>query len=147
MAQKIDEESNCADLTIYRYSSAALAFLGDSVFELKIRSRIMDSFRGNADHLNKKSKNYTNAKTQARMADILKDALTDTELAVYKRGRNYKAPSMPKSCSAAQYRKATGLEALMGYLFLEKKDERINELLDLALTELKRRSEYSEEDE
>ena len=136
MAQKIEAENAADDLTVYRYSSASLAFLGDSVFELKIRSRIIDSFKGNADLLNKRSKDYTNARAQAQMADILKDSLTDTEFSVYKRGRNYKAPSVPKSCTVAQYRKATGLEALMGYLFLEGEDERINELIDLGVKEL-----------
>ena len=78
------------------------------------------------------------------MADILKDQLTETELSVYRRGRNYKAPSVPKSCTVAQYRKATGLEALMGYLFLEHKEERICQLLDTGIRQLDAQTQDSE---
>ena len=113
-------------------SSQALAFLGDSVFEINIRRRIVGECEGNAEELNKRSKALTNARTQARIADVLMDVLTEEELAVYKRGRNLKSLTAPKSCSISEYRRATGLEALMGYLYLEGRQERIGELIDTA---------------
>ena len=125
MAQEINE-----------YSSAALAFLGDSVFELNVRIRTVSGSKGNAARLNQASKALTNAKVQSQMADALKDILTEEEMAVYKRGRNYKAPSTPKSCTPGEYRKATGLEALMGYLHLKGEQERIEELINEGIKAL-----------
>lgn len=117
-------------------SSHALAFLGDSVFEIHIRRRIVQECEGNAQELNKRSKAFTNARTQARIADILTEVLTEEELAVYKRGRNLKSLTAPKSCSISEYRRATGLEALMGYLYLEERQERIEELIETAVKQI-----------
>ena len=114
---------------ISRYSSAALAFLGDSVFELNVRARIVMDSRGNAGTLNNMAKAYTSARSQARMSELIKDILTEEELSVYKRGRNYKAPSVPRSCTPSEYRKATGLEALFGYLYILGRQDRIDELI------------------
>ena len=127
MAQEID---------LNHTSSAALAFLGDSVFELFLRSHIVQAYEESADALNKRSKLFTNARAQAHMADFLQDRLTDDELAVYKRGRNHKSLNAPKSCSISEYRRATGLEALMGYLFLKGEEERIRELITAGIEAL-----------
>lgn len=113
--------------------SAALAFLGDSVFEVAVRSRIVRECEGNAEELNKRSKALTNAKAQARMADALMVRLTEEETAVYKRGRNLKSLTAPKSCTISEYRRATGLEALIGYLYLEERYERIGELVGTGI--------------
>ena len=114
-----------------KYSSLQLAFLGDAVYELAVRERALSEISGHVDKLNRYSKNLSNAVTQAQIADILtaEGLLTDEELAVYKRGRNARSPSVPRSCSPAQYRKATGLEALMAWLFLEGERDRIRQLL------------------
>lgn len=117
-------------------SSAALAFLGDSVFEINIRNRVVNECEGSADKLNIRSKALTNAKAQAKMADFLTEFMTEEEMAVFKRGRNLKSLSTPKSCSISEYRRATGLEALMGHLYLENRTDRINELIDKALDHL-----------
>ena len=119
-----------AEVTNYQMmSSPALAFLGDAVFELNIRAGLVREGDLQAEELNRQSKALTNAKSQAKMADQLQNILTAEELAVYKRGRNHKSVTAPKSCSISEYRRATGLEALMGYLFLEKKQQRIDELI------------------
>ena len=123
--------------TISTVSSAALAFLGDSVYEVQIRSRIVAECEGGAEELNKRSKALTNAKAQARLADHIMELLTEEELAVFKRGRNLKSLTAPKSCSISEYRRATGLEALMGYLFLEQKMERIGELLENGIAAIR----------
>ena len=122
-------------------SSAALAFLGDSVFELTIRTRIVRECEGNVQELNRRSKALTNARAQAQMAIHLLGQLTEEELAVYKRGRNLKSLTAPKSCSISEYRRATGLEALMGYLYLEGRESRIRELVDTAVTGISEQAE------
>ena len=116
-----------------RTGSAALAFLGDSVFEVAVRSRIVRECEGNAEELNKRSKALTNAKAQAQMAISLMEELTEEEMSVYKRGRNLKSLTAPKSCTISEYRRATGLEALIGYLYLEEKTERIAELVRIGI--------------
>ena len=112
-------------------SSLQLAFLGDAVYELYVREHVLDGISGHVDKLNKASKKLSMAVTQAKIADLLvkEDKLSEEELSVFKRGRNAKSASLPKSCTPAEYRKATGLEALMGHLFLADNKARIKELL------------------
>lgn len=117
-------------------SSPALAFLGDSVYELNIRAGLVRAGDLQAEELNRQSKALTNAKAQARMADRLQEIMTAEELAVYKRGRNHKSVTAPKSCTISEYRRATGLEALMGYLFLEGDQARIDELIRAGIEAL-----------
>ena len=121
------------DQQIKNISSAALAFLGDSVFEINIRNRIVNECEGSADELNKRSKSYTNARAQAQMAHALLESLTEEEITVYKRGRNIKSLTAPKSCSISEYRSATGLETLMGHLYLEGRQDRITELIGAGI--------------
>ena len=112
-------------------SSLQLAFLGDAVYELYVREHVLDGISGHVDKLNKASKKLSMAVTQAKIADLLvkEEKLSEEELSVFKRGRNAKSASLPKSCTPAEYRKATGLEALMGHLFLAENKARIKELL------------------
>ena len=117
-------------------SSLQLAFLGDAVYELYVREHVLDGISGHVDKLNKASKKLSMAVTQAKIADLLvkEEKLSEEELSVFKRGRNAKSASLPKSCTPAEYRKATGLEALMGYLFLTDQKDRINELLSYGIS-------------
>lgn len=117
-------------------SSPALAFLGDSVYELNIRAGLVRAGDLQAEELNRQSKALTNARAQARMADRLQEMMTAEELAVYKRGRNHKSVTAPKSCTISEYRRATGLEALMGFLFLEGDQARIDELIRAGIEAL-----------
>lgn len=121
-----------------KYSSLQLAFLGDAVYELAIRRLALQENLGHVDKLNRFTKKRAMAVTQAAIADFFaeEEVLTEEEAAVYKRGRNAKSASLPKSCTPAQYRKATGVEALFGFLFLEDKQARIDELLTLALKKI-----------
>ena len=130
MAQEINDVKNIA--------SAALAFLGDSVYEERIRERIVRSSGKSVAALNRVSKSMTNAKAQALLIDSLSEELTAEELAVFKRGRNVKSISAPKSCSISEYRRATGLEALVGYLFLTEQEERLEFIVDKAFEMLLR---------
>jgi len=122
-------------------SSLQLAFLGDAVYELYVREHVLDEISGHVDKLNKASKKLSMAVTQAKIADLLvkEEKLSEEELSVFKRGRNAKSASLPKSCTPAEYRKATGLEALMGYLFLTDQKDRINELLSYGISSVEGR--------
>ena len=86
--------------------------------------------------INKENKSYVNAETQARLSEVLEDKLTEEESAQFKRGRNAKSHSSAKNASLRDYRKATGFEAVIGYLFLSGKDDRILELLKLGFDEI-----------
>ena len=120
------------------YSSLQLAFFGDAVYELFVREYVLEHVSGHVDKLNKYTKKLSMAVAQAKIADFLsaEEILSEEELAVFKRGRNAKSASLPKSCTPAEYRKATGLEALMGFLFLTEKKERIKELLTIGINHL-----------
>lgn len=124
-------------------SSLNLAFLGDAVYELYIRKYYVTSMDGPVHKLNKHTTEFSKAVTQAFIVDAmcagdpLEDgstiALTDEELAVFKRGRNAKSVSVPKSCTPSQYRRATGFESLMGWLYLNGREDRIKELLEYGI--------------
>ena len=113
------------------HSSLKLAFLGDAVYELVIRKQALDAVAGHVDKLNRFTKQHPMAAAQAKIADYLvsSEVLTEEEQTVLKRGRNAKSASLPRSCTPAEYRKATGLEALMGYLYLEDRMDRVEELI------------------
>ena len=87
--------------------------------------------------LHKKAVGYVCAAFQAKVYDMLEEFLTESELAVMKRGRNASGATVPKSSSPAEYRKATGVESLFGYLYLKGDEDRINEICSLVLKEEK----------
>ena len=114
-------------------SSRSLAFLGDAVYELKIRKWALDKYNGKVGELNIMTKELVSAKAQAQIADGLADELSEEEFRIFKRGRNVKSVPAPHSCSISEYRKATGLEALLGYLYIKGNEERIDELIKEAV--------------
>lgn len=115
------------------YSPASLAYLGDAVFELLVRSKYICEYNAKPGLLHKKAVNVVNASAQAKMVDELARLLDEEETAVYKRGRNASVHSMPKSADLAEYCKATGLEAVFGKLYMDGKTERIAELFDICV--------------
>jgi ribonuclease-3 family protein len=112
------------------YSGAALAYLGDAVMEVLVRKMLVCRGIGNAGKLSALSLDYVRATNQSRGVQGLLPHLTEEETAVYHRGRNA-AGAHPKSASVAEYRRATGLEALFGYLHLRGDTARIEELFDI----------------
>lgn len=114
-------------------SVLALAYVGDSFYELIVRTNMLMEHNVKSGDLNKLTKQFTNAQAQSKIADLLADHLTEEEFHVYKRGRNAKGVSAPHSCTVGEYRKATGLEALLGYLYLNREDERAIELIVLGI--------------
>lgn len=109
------------------YQSLTLAFLGDSVFELLVRKKIILNGDMKIDRLHSKKVGIVCAKFQAKAISQILDTLSEDELAVFKRGKNSKCHA-PKSADIIEYRMATGLECLFGYLYLIGEEERLNEL-------------------
>ncbi len=107
------------------YSPLALAFIGDSVYEIIIRSLVTEQSNRPANTLNKAKVHYVNAAAQAFIIDSIMDRLSEEEAAVYHRGRNAKSYTSAKNQSVIDYRKATGLEALCGYLYLAGRLDRV----------------------
>ncbi len=133
LLKKLKKEFDCDEVDLRTYSPLTLAFLGDCVFDLIIRTVIVERGNRAPESLHKKKSAVVKAQTQAKMAEALLEDLSDEELAVYKRGRNAKSYSVAKNASVSDYRKATGFEALLGYLYLQNKEDRIIELVKSAL--------------
>lgn len=118
---------------IRSYSPLALAYIGDGIYDLIIRSMIVGKGNTQANQLHRQTSQLVKAHTQSEMIEVLLPELTEEEMVVYKRGRNAKSPTMAKNATMADYRRATGFEALMGYLYLENQMERMMELIKTAL--------------
>ena len=114
------------------YSTAALAYLGDCVIEMCVRQRLVAMGLSSSAKLNKAALDYVRASKQAEAMKNILPLLTDEENAVFHRGRNIGQSNTPKSATVAEYRSATGMEALFGYLHLAGKRERIDELFNAA---------------
>lgn len=113
-------------------SPLTLAFLGDAVYELCARQRIVAEGNRPVNEMHRRTVSLVNAGAQSEAFERISGLLTDEELAVYKRGRNANASSVPKHADMADYRRATGVEALFGYLYIKGEIDRINQLFDLA---------------
>lgn len=114
------------------YSPLTLAFLGDAVYSLLVRNMLSLSANKPTGKLHKESIQYVNAAFQAQMIRELLPVLTEDETSVFKRGRNAHSSHSPKNQSDADYRYATGLEALYGYLYLCGNTERIKEIFQIS---------------
>ena len=112
-------------------SAAEYAYIGDAVYELLVRERLIEVPEGTA-HPSTYSLKYVTAQAQSEAFARIEGLLTEEECDIYKRGRNCVHGSIPKSASAQEYRRATGLEALMGYLWLGGKFDRARELFASA---------------
>lgn len=112
-----------------------LAYLGDTIYENYVRRYLISKGIAHVDDLQKEAIKYVSAKNQAIFIQDLidKNLLSDEELDVVKRARNYKTTSHPKSCDIITYKYATGLEALIGYLDLKNHKERIDEIMNFIL--------------
>ena len=133
----LKEQFNLGDVDLKTYSPLTLAYIGDGVFELIIRSVIVGKGNTKASQLHYQTSHIVKAETQAKLIDALEADLTEEEADVYRRGRNAKSPTMAKNATMADYRKATGFEALMGYLYLKDDFERAVELTKIGLEKAK----------
>ena len=134
MDEEIKDVFSVPEVDADSYSPLTLAYMGDCVYEMTIRTLLVS--RGNApvNTLNRKSSNLAKAPSQSRMISALIDAevLTEEELAVYKRGRNAKSFSTAKNATVNDYRRATGYEALIGWLYLSGRNRRALEIIKLG---------------
>ena len=113
-------------------STAALAYLGDAVLEVLVRTRLVEAGYTSSRALNARALAFVRAGEQAKAMERLLPHLTEEEEAVYRRGRNIGHTHTPKSATVGEYRHATGMEALFGYLAMAERRERIKELFALA---------------
>ena len=115
------------------YSPLVLAYIGDAVYELMIRSKVINHGSMQVNKMHKHSAALVKASAQAQRIKALQEELTEEELAAYKRGRNAKSATMAKHATMIDYRMATGLEALVGWLFLTEQYARLVELVSRGL--------------
>lgn len=133
--ENIKDKFGLADIDVNGYSPLSLAFIGDCVFDLVVKTVVVERANRSANILHRKTSRIVRAQSQAQMVMwfIEKGILSDEELAIYKRGRNAKSATTAKNASVGDYRKATGLEALIGYLYLKNRTSRIVELIKTGM--------------
>lgn len=129
----LKKEFDCKEVDVRTYSPLTLAFIGDCIFDLIVRTVVVERANAAPNSLHKAKSRLVKAETQALMAESIQEDLTEEEMAVYRRGRNAKSYTTAKNASIGDYRKATGLEALYGYLYLTNQMERILELIKISL--------------
>ena len=130
----IKQNMDLDDINITDYSPLTLAYIGDGIYEIVIRTVIVDEANRQVNKIHKAASNLVKAGTQAKKIHYIMDDLTDEELTIYKRGRNAKAVTRAKNASMSEYRTATGFEALMGWLYLTGQSERMMKLIKKSVT-------------
>lgn len=132
--RKITEEFGIRRQNICTYSPLTLAYIGDGIYEIVIRSIVVGNGNEQVNKLHKKSSSLVKAEVQSEMIKYLMGELTEEEEQIFKRGRNAKSFTAAKNASIQDYRMATGFEALMGYLYMEGKTERMFELIKKGIS-------------
>ncbi|MGN0243425.1 MAG: Mini-ribonuclease 3 [Lachnospiraceae bacterium] len=120
------------------YSPLSLAYIGDAVYDLMIRTMVVSQANMQVNKYHKMTSAFVKAQTQAALIHAIEGELTEEELAVYKRGRNAKSFTTAKNASVIDYRTATGMEALIGYLYLDNQDERMIDLVRMGLERIEK---------
>ncbi len=129
----IKEKMQLEEINITDYSPLTLAYIGDGIYEIVIRTIIVDEANRQVNKIHKAASGLVKAGTQAKMIHLIMDDLTEEEIQIFKRGRNAKAVTRAKNASMSEYRRATGFEALMGWLYLSAQSDRMMDLIMLAL--------------
>lgn len=136
LPDKIKEQFEIKDTDINTYNPLTLAFIGDSVYEIIVRTIVVNKGNKSVNALAKDKNKLVNAKTQSRIAEILREIFTEEEADIYRRGKNAKTANHSKSAAYSEYHRATGLEAVFGYLYLTGRLDRCLELLKTAFEKL-----------
>lgn len=131
----LKETFSLPDTDLKTYSPLTLAFIGDVVYDLVIRTLVVEQGNAPVNKLHKKVSSMVKASAQMELFHRIEDMLTEEELAVYKRGRNAKSFTTAKNASITEYRSATGFEALIGYLYL---DDRLSRALAIVKAGIER---------
>lgn len=129
----LKEQFALADIDIRTYSPLVLAYIGDGIYELIVRTVLVEHGNRQASALHKKASSYVKASAQSAMILAIQEELSEEEEKVYKRGRNAKTVTMAKHASMHDYRHATGFEALMGYLYLTNQMCRMIDLIKMGM--------------
>ena len=136
LLENIKKEFQCEEQDIRSYSPLTLAYIGDCIYEIIIRTVVVERGNKSPQSLHKTVTKYVKAETQCELFQVLEDELTEEEMAVMRRGRNAKSFTTAKNASVGDYRKASGLEALFGYLYLTGQTERAVSLLKSGLARI-----------
>ena len=124
------------EVDIREYSPLTLAYIGDCIYDLVIKSLVINAGNKQVNKLHQETSRLVQASAQSLMMRTMQEHLTEEEHAVYKRGRNAKSVSPAKNQSITDYRRATGFEALLGYLYLKKDYKRLLDLVKIGLDSL-----------
>ncbi|MFA9376275.1 MAG: Mini-ribonuclease 3 [Lachnotalea sp.] len=129
----IEELFNLQKVDIKTYSPLVLAYIGDGIYDMIIRTIVVAKGNSQPNKLHKRTSQLVKASAQSAMIELILDELTEEEQKIYKRGRNAKSATVAKNATMVDYRRATGFEALMGYLYLQGQLKRIVDLIKSAL--------------
>lgn len=121
-------------------NSLILAYLGDAVYELYVRHHLLAKGVVRPQDLQKAAIRFVSAKAQADVIRSIESDLSPEEIDIFKRGRNAKSGSVPKHAKVSDYRSSTGLEALIGYLYVNRDEERLQQLMETILQQIERES-------
>ena len=132
---QLKELFHLEDQDLRSYSPLTLAYIGDGVYELIIRTILVKKGNCPVNRLHKKASSLVKAGAQSAIMEVIEEKLTPEELSVYRRGRNAHSPTMAKHATMADYRRATGFEALMGYLYLKEDYTRMLTLIRMGIVE------------
>ena len=132
---QLKELFHLEDQDLRSYSPLTLAYIGDAVYELIIRTILVKKGNCPVNRLHKKASSLVKAGAQSAIMEVIEEELTPEELSVYRRGRNAHSPTMAKHATMADYRRATGFEALMGYLYLKEDYTRMLTLVRMGIGE------------
>lgn len=132
---QLKELFHLEDQDLRSYSPLTLAYIGDGVYELIIRTILVKKGNCPVNRLHKKASSFVKAGAQSAIMEVIEEELTPEELSVYRRGRNAHSPTMAKHATMADYRRATGFEALMGYLYLKEDYTRMLTLVRMGIGE------------
>lgn len=141
LAAYLGKEFSIEGKDIRSYSPLTLAYIGDAVYDLVIRTLVVEGGNCPPSKLHKRTSSLVKAEAQSRMIDCLLESLSGEEETVYRRGRNAKSYTMAKNATMKDYRKATGFEALMGYLYLMGDTARMVELIKEGLAGMETKGE------
>lgn len=121
------------NLDIREYNIKTLAYMGDAVYELYVREHIVKNSREVASKLHKKTIKYVSAKAQEYIMNNIYELLTEEEKEIYKRGRNANANTVPKNTDVVTYKKATGFESVIGYLYFTAQNRRLKDIINHSI--------------
>lgn len=133
--KELNELFSLKEQDIRSYSPLTLAYIGDGVYELLIRTILVKKGNCPVNRLHKKASSLVKAAAQSGIMEVIEEKLTPEEHSVYRRGRNAHSPTMAKHATMADYRRATGFEALIGYLYLKEEYERMVTLIRMGIGE------------